>query len=133
MSPSIRLAVSAIVEHEDRYLLVRRGKEPDKGLWAFPGGGVEFGETTGAAAVRELKEETGLSGTIMKLIAVTRIEDRELYGDMLAVIYLVRVDEGEPVAGEEVEDVRFFERSELPEFYRTRYKDIIEQLDKGQL
>lgn len=42
------------------YLLVQRGKAPSKGLWGCPGGSVEWGEGSLAAAVRELKEETGL-------------------------------------------------------------------------
>ena len=42
------------------YVLVKRGKEPAKGLWALPGGKIELGEATLDGAKRELQEETGL-------------------------------------------------------------------------
>ena len=48
-----------VLLHEGRVLLVQRGKAPDLGLWGFPGGHVEPGESAEAAALRELHEETG--------------------------------------------------------------------------
>ena len=41
-------------------LLVRRGKEPQKGMLTFPGGSLELGETMSDCAIRETLEETGL-------------------------------------------------------------------------
>lgn len=72
-----RAAVSIIVrcsfkENVDpSYLLVKRGKEPNKGMWSLPGGKIEIGESSLHAAKRELREETGLcsdriEGFIMK-------------------------------------------------------------------
>jgi 8-oxo-dGTP diphosphatase len=52
--------VSVAILHEGRFLLVRRGHEPSKGLYAFPGGRVHDGESDEAAVRRELLEETGL-------------------------------------------------------------------------
>ncbi|WP_184220600.1 NUDIX hydrolase [Paenochrobactrum gallinarii] len=52
--------VSVICRREERFLLVKRGKEPKKGWLAFPGGSVEQGETPEQAALRELQEETAL-------------------------------------------------------------------------
>jgi 8-oxo-dGTP diphosphatase len=54
------LGVGAVVVSRGRALLVRRGKEPAKGLWSIPGGKVELGETIHDAVRREIKEETGL-------------------------------------------------------------------------
>lgn len=55
-----RVAVGAVVIHEDKVLLVLRGQAPAKDMWAIPGGSVDLGETLQAAAEREVLEETGL-------------------------------------------------------------------------
>lgn len=53
-----------------KLLLVKRGQLPDKGKWSFPGGAVELGETTEEAAIREVKEETGLDIELQGLFDV---------------------------------------------------------------
>ena len=55
------LGAIAVLVHDGHVLLARRMKEPDAGLWGFPGGHVELGETALAAAARELLEETGVT------------------------------------------------------------------------
>lgn len=56
------LASSAILERDGRYLLVRRANPPAADMYAFPGGRAEPGETPAETALRELAEETGISG-----------------------------------------------------------------------
>ena len=51
---------AVVVDDDGRYLLVRRGREPSRGLWSIPGGKVEPGESDQAAVAREVWEETGL-------------------------------------------------------------------------
>ena len=55
-----RVAVGAVVFHQNKVLLVLRGQAPSKGMWAIPGGGIELGESLQMAAEREVLEETGL-------------------------------------------------------------------------
>ena len=56
-----RVGVGAVVLRNGRVLLVRRGVEPAKGLWAIPGGGLKLGETLREGAEREILEETGIT------------------------------------------------------------------------
>ncbi len=69
------LAVSVAILKEGRVLLVRRGREPSKGLYAFPGGRVEPGEVLEAAARRELFEETALTAGALAPLTTVIIPD----------------------------------------------------------
>lgn len=55
-----RVGVGAVVLRNGLVLLVRRGVEPARGLWAIPGGGLRLGETLQQGAEREILEETGI-------------------------------------------------------------------------
>jgi ADP-ribose pyrophosphatase YjhB (NUDIX family) len=68
-----RLASSAIVERDGRFLLVRRRNPPAADLYAFPGGRAEPGETPEETAIRELFEETGLLGREPQLIETVEL------------------------------------------------------------
>ncbi len=118
----------AIAVRDKRFLLIKRGIPPRKGAWGSPSGFIESGETAEEACLRELKEETGISGQVVKLVGVVRIEDKEIYGDMLAVMYLVKADDGEIAAGDEVEDARFFDIDELPDYFARRFGKLLEEI-----
>ena len=60
-----------------KVLLIQRGIEPFKGKWAFPGGFINMNETAEEAACRELEEETGLKGVVVRqLYTYTDIEKK---------------------------------------------------------
>lgn len=64
--------VAALIEREGKLLLARRDASGDQaGLWEFPGGKVEAGETQPAALVRELQEEMGITATVEEFIATS--------------------------------------------------------------
>ncbi|MFQ5999265.1 MAG: NUDIX hydrolase [Candidatus Bathyarchaeia archaeon] len=54
------VGVGAVIVHNGKLVLVKRGVEPGKGKWSIPGGAVELGETVRDTAIREAKEECGL-------------------------------------------------------------------------
>ena len=123
----------AVAVKDRRFLLIKRGIPPKKGMWGFPSGFIEIGETPEEACLRELKEETGVSGEIVKLIGVVRVKDEEIYGDMLITQYLVKVKGGRLIPGGEVEEARFFDIAELPHYYVNLFKDVIEEIQNEEV
>lgn len=71
------LCVDAVWIRSGKVLLIRRGQAPFRGFWALPGGFVEYRETVEAALVRELKEETGLTGRPIGIVGVYSGPDRD--------------------------------------------------------
>jgi ADP-ribose pyrophosphatase YjhB (NUDIX family) len=87
------LGVSSCVWRDGKILLVRRGKEPLKGLWSLPGGRVEFGEPLKAAAARELYEETGVRADLDRIVDVVEVI-RENAPGKVAIHYAIVVFAG---------------------------------------
>ncbi len=83
-------------------LLIRRGHEPWKGHWAFPGGFVDYGESPEEAVARELMEECGIEGMATDVVAVRGDPMRDPRGHVVTVFYRMEVDTSdEPVAGDD--------------------------------
>lgn len=98
-------ATIAVVLRDGHVLLVRRSNQPDAGKWGFPGGKVERGETLSQAALRELKEETGVSAEALRVFTAVDAFDwhdgGELRGHFILIAVLCRWTGGEPVAGDD--------------------------------
>src|SRR5437762_724687 len=65
-----KVAVGVMIAREGRLLLNRRAIDPGKGLWSFPSGYVDLGESTAQAAIREVQEETGYEVRLAGLVGV---------------------------------------------------------------
>ncbi len=99
--PGPKLTVDAVWIRRGRVLLVRRGREPFRGRWAFPGGFVEVGETMEAAVSRELLEETGLEARPRGVVGVFSRPDRDPRGHSVSVAYRMVGRAGTPVGGDD--------------------------------
>ncbi len=102
-----------VADSRNRILLVKRSVEPKIGHWCLPGGFMELDETPEEAALRELKEETGITGKIEMLIGITA-NTHSMYGTVLISGFLVRTFSGEPVAGDDASDVAYFNMDDMP-------------------
>ena len=115
----MHVGVGAVMIHEGRVLLIRRGKEPLRGRWVVPGGTVELGETLEAALVREVEEETGLIVTPREVVTVFDRIERE--GELVRYHYVI-VDyrceyvSGTPRAGSDAEEVALVALADLPRY-----------------
>ena len=104
--------VQGILERDGRVLLARRGLEPRKGCWDLPGGFLQETERAVDGLRREFLEETGLEVEPVELMRI----DVEPYAGrhVFSVTWIVR-GEGEPVAADDVDELRWFGVDELPE------------------
>jgi ADP-ribose pyrophosphatase YjhB (NUDIX family) len=102
MSDADRTRVAAYamcVDHEGRILLCRMAPSIIAGeVWTLPGGGLHFGEPPESAVLRELNEETGQAGEIVRLVEVSdhllRLESRPGTVHAIRIMYEVRVTGG---------------------------------------
>ena len=109
------IAVGGVLFHEGRVLLVKRGREPAKGLWAIPGGKIEPGEKLTDAVKREFLEETGIEVEAGEVVYVFDAIDLPKYHYVI-IDYLVKMIGGDLRAGDDAEEVRWFAPDELDQY-----------------
>lgn len=104
-----QLAVSAGIFRDGKILLVRRAREPAKGVYTFPGGRVEFGESLHEALAREVREETGLKIEIAELIGYREALPPRTggYGHFVILPFAARWVAGEVALNDELDDARW--------------------------
>jgi 8-oxo-dGTP diphosphatase len=106
-------AVGVVCLRGDSVLLIRRGKPPREGEWSLPGGRIEPGERAMDAALRELREETGVEAEITGLIDVVDGLFPEAGRHYVLIDYAARWLSGEPVAGDDALEARFVALDEV--------------------
>lgn len=108
-----KTAAGALVTQDGRVLLARRAVKPELGKWYIPAGFVEYDETPAQAAVREVREETGLDITLDGLLGIYDFSDQR-HGRGSLILYRGRVVGGTLKPGDDVDSVAFFGPDELP-------------------
>lgn len=112
------MAVGGILfDDEDRVLLVKRGKQPGRGLWTVPGGRIDPGESPAEACIREVAEETGLTVSVIELAEVVERQSPPGTDDpgynFVILDFLVGHVAGEVRAGSDADDAGFFSLAEV--------------------
>ncbi len=106
-----------MLERDGAFLLVQRRHPPDAGLWGYPGGKIEGGETIAQAAVRELHEETGVQARARGLLTPFEVLRRDGDGRLLAHFILLPVlctwIAGTGSASSDAQDAGWFRIQEL--------------------
>lgn len=104
-----------LVEYDGKFLILKRGREPEQGKWDLPGGFIETGEDPSASMLREVREETGLDGQIKRIIGAYP----SVYGDdsktIVGIVYLVSVDSAEVTLSPENTEYEWRTLEEIPE------------------
>jgi len=132
------LGCGAAIVRDGRILLVLRRKPPEAGLWNLPGGKVDFLERVEDAIVREVREETGVTIALSRLLLVSQLISADGQ-HWVSPVYLAQVVSGEPENREPVKAgaVEWFAMDSPPanlaQAAREAIGAILEGLDDLQL
>ena len=105
--------VDIIVTDGERVILVKRGNEPFKGQWVFPGGFVDYGESVEDAALRELREETGVKGEIQAILGVYSKPERDPRAHHISVVFIAQHIMGQPKGGDDAAEAAWHNIKDL--------------------
>ena len=97
----------------EQIILVKRGNEPFKGQWAFPGGFVDYGETVEDAALRELREETGVEAEIQGILGVYSNPKRDPRAHHISIVFIAQYIKGQPKGGDDAAEAAWYKIKDL--------------------
>ena len=100
--------------HDLMVLLIERGADPYKGMWAFPGGFLRMDETLEECALRELKEETSLQPGMVEQFHAFSSVHRDPRERVITVAFYALVKMAEVRGGDDANDARWFKVADVP-------------------
>lgn len=110
--PLLAVDIVIICEYES-VVLIKRKNRPYKDSWALPGGFVEYGETVESAAIREVKEETGLEVGLNGIVGVYSDPKRDPRGHVVSICFIAKKAGGNLRAATDASDVGCFSKEEI--------------------
>jgi 8-oxo-dGTP diphosphatase len=122
-----------ILLYNKKVLLIKRGKEPFKGLWAFPGGRIEeTDEDIYACAMRELREETGITNVFLRHVKTIGNNKRDPRGFCLTNVFVSKLEDmpSNVKAGDDAVDFAWADINDLPNL-AFDHKEILEDVLKN--
>ena len=105
-----KIAAVVLATKDGRLVMVRRGVEPEIGRWSFPAGYVDRGEVVEDAAIREVREETGLEVQLNGFVGLYSEANRAV----VLAVYSAEIVGGSLRAGHDAQEVAYFSSDELP-------------------
>ncbi len=105
-----KIAAVVLATKDDKLLMVRRGVEPEIGRWSFPAGYVDRGEVVEDAAIREVREETGLEVRLNGFVGLYSETNRAV----VLAVYSAEIVGGSLRAGHDAQEAAYFSPNELP-------------------
>ena len=127
------VGIGAIIIEEGRVVLVKRAHPPLQAEWSIPGGMLEVGELVREAAIREAREETGLTIEPGELLGVydrvLRNPEQRVQYHYVLIDFLCRRVAGDLAAASDAAEVRWFTRDELPALRLA--EDTLDVIRKG--
>lgn len=128
------VGLGAVVWHEGKVLMIKRGQPPRAGIWSLPGGGQMLGETVEEGIRRELREETGVEVDLLGLVAVIDSVQRDAVGQVLyhytIIDYAARWRSGATVAGDDAADAAWFTPKELAQL--TLWEETMRVIEQSR-
>ncbi|NJD21010.1 MAG: NUDIX hydrolase [Gemmatimonadetes bacterium] len=118
------VAAAVVLNPAREVLLVKRRRPPHKGQWCLPTGFAEMAESIEAAALRELTEETGISGRVVRLLSAASAPS-DFYDDLLFVCFEVERTGGEERSGDDAEALAWFPADRVPRLAFPAHEEAI--------
>jgi 8-oxo-dGTP diphosphatase len=119
-------------EESLKVMLIERGLEPFRGMWAIPGGFVHKGETLAQAAMRELEEETGITDVFLEQLYTFGDPGRDPRGWVVSVAYyaLVSPEQHAIHAATDARQARWFPVTALPRLAFDHAEILVTALER---
>ena len=113
-----------------KLLLIKRGKDPYKGKWAFPGGFLNMEESAEEGVRREVKEETGLNLDNVEQLYTFSKPDRDPRGRVITIAFLAKIEIKDVKGGDDAKEARWFNLDSLPELAFDHDQILKKALDR---